>query len=97
MTGGQKGPLSAEAIEAALVGFLKGKALHKLGSDGIGRDELLFEKGILDSLGMLETLTFLEDQFGVSFGAEDLTWEKLSTVRRIADTVARRKAGATGR
>lgn len=77
-----------EATRNAIHQFLKETYLSRAGRQEIGPDDVLFD-GVLDSLGVLELITFLERRFRVSFDAKDLTWENLSTVNRIVEAVVR--------
>ena len=81
--------MDRDAVEAAILKFIGERFLAPKGLDEVGVEEMIFEQGVMDSLGMLELLTFLEGKFQVSFGSEDLTWENLSTIRQIAQTVLR--------
>jgi acyl carrier protein len=61
----------------------------------VAEDEHLLEKGIVDSMGMVELITFLQDQFGVEPADDEITEENFATLRRIAGFV-RRKLEARG-
>ncbi len=50
-------------------------------------DESLFESGILDSLGVLRLVSFLEERFGVRVKDEELVPENFETLNRLADFV----------
>lgn len=86
-----------QQIIEAIEGFLKDPYLSRAGLAQIGPDDGLFDLGVLDSLGVLEMIGFLEKSFGVSLGAEDLTWENISTINRLADLVQRRQRSACNR
>lgn len=49
------------------------------------------EHGIVDSTGILEVVTFLEDTFSIKIADEDLIPENLDSVDGIAAFVARKK------
>jgi acyl carrier protein len=55
-------------------------------------DELL-ESGIVDSLGILDLVAFLESEFGLTVGDEDLLPENFRSIERIAE-FANQKSGA---
>jgi acyl carrier protein len=55
-------------------------------------DELL-ESGIVDSLGILDLVSFLESDFGLSISDEDLMPENFRSVDSMA-TFTEQKAGA---
>lgn len=47
-------------------------------------DDLLLEKGIIDSMGMLDLVTFFEKTFGILVNDEDLTAENFASVAAMA-------------
>ncbi|NWG32644.1 MAG: acyl carrier protein [Rhodocyclaceae bacterium] len=49
--------------------------------------ESLFEKGFLDSFGVVEFLGFLESQFGVSIPVEEITESNFSTLDAVTDLI----------
>ena len=61
----------------------------------VGEDEHLLERGVVDSMGMVELITFLQDQFGVEPADDEITEENFATLRRIAAFVSR-KMGPQG-
>ena len=50
-------------------------------------DDLLLEKGLLDSLGILDVVTFLEEEFHTQIEDEELTPENFQSIRTIAEFV----------
>lgn len=60
----------------------------------VAEDEHLLEKGVVDSMGMVELITFLQDQFGVEPADDEITEENFATLRRIAAFVMRKKRAA---
>jgi acyl carrier protein len=58
----------------------------------VGEDEHLMEKGVVDSMGMVELITFLQDQFGVEPADDEITEDNFATLRRIAAFVDRKRA-----
>ena len=58
----------------------------------------LITSGILDSLAILDMVSFLEQRFGVELEAHDVDHSKLSTLQDIARMVqAKRSGGPSGR
>lgn len=51
----------------------------------------LLERGIVDSTGVLEVVSFLGSEFGIEVKDEELLPENLDTIARIAAFVARKK------
>jgi acyl carrier protein len=62
----------------------------------VGEDEHLLEKGVVDSMGMVELITFLQDQYGVEPADDEITEDHFATLRRIAAFVERKRGAARG-
>jgi acyl carrier protein len=58
----------------------------------VGDSDPLLEGGLIDSLGILDVVTFLENQFGVTIADEDLSPENFASVRSIAEFVSQKKS-----
>ena len=54
-------------------------------------DESLIEAGLLDSLGLVQMVSFLEQAFEVIFDPMDISIENLESVERIVALVKTRK------
>ena len=50
----------------------------------LGRQENIFNSGIIDSLGFVNLIEFIREQFGIIFEPEDLTEENFESFERIA-------------
>ena len=57
----------------------------------LGDDDRLLERGIIDSMGVLELIAFLEAEFGIAVGDDDVTEENLGTLASIDRYVASRR------
>jgi len=55
----------------------------------VANDENLLESGIIDSLGVLEIVTFLQQEFSLTVADEDLTPEHFQSIECIARYVER--------
>jgi acyl carrier protein len=55
-------------------------------------DQSLVEAGIFDSFAVVELLTFLESAFEVTIPDEDITREKLGSIRKMAGYIEQRRA-----
>jgi len=51
----------------------------------------LLDKGIIDSLGLLQILSFVETAFGLSVKDTDVTEKNFGSLATIADYVARQR------
>lgn len=57
-------------------------------------DENLLAHGIIDSLGAVELLGFVQDEFSITVEDEEVTERNLGSVRGIVEFVARKRAVA---
>jgi acyl carrier protein len=54
-------------------------------------DDSFLQKGLIDSTGILEVVSFIEEKFGIRVEDDDLVPENLDSVRRLADFIARKR------
>ena len=54
-------------------------------------DENLLAQGIIDSMGILKLVTFLEQHFGIHADDDDLVPENFSTLKSIQSFVERKR------
>ncbi len=81
--------MSHEAIRSFVIeNFLFGR-----GGEDLSDDDGFLQLGIIDSMGVLELVGFIEEEFGVSMDDEELIPENLDSVNRIVAYLARKKAG----
>lgn len=57
---------------------------------GLGENTSFLQEGIIDSTGVLELVTFIEEEFALVIRDEELVPENLDSIRRIADFLRRR-------
>ncbi len=58
-------------------------------------DQSLLESGVLDSYGIMDLITFIEREFGLTIPNEDITREKMGSIRKMASYIgARRRVAA---
>jgi len=62
-------------------------------ADGTELDDTtpLIEAGILDSTGVLELVTFIEDAFGIAVGDEELVPANFGSIHSLCAFIARRR------
>jgi acyl carrier protein len=61
-------------------------------AEELGDDTLIFAEGIMDSMGFISIIGFLEEEFSVATRDEDLIEENFESIRAISEFV-QRKAG----
>lgn len=57
------------------------------GEGEIENNEQLFEKDIIDSLGFIKLLTFIENTFNVPIEMSEVTMDKFASVNDIVATI----------
>jgi acyl carrier protein len=61
--------------------------------DSFAPDENLLAQGIIDSMGILKLVTFLETRFGIKTSEEDMIPENFETLETLRAFVERKRAG----
>jgi acyl carrier protein len=82
-----------EQIGRAVRDYLAALLFPGQPADSLAEDRPLITGGLIDSITTVSLITFLEQQFGVSFEAHEIGVDYLDTVRDIAATVARKQRG----
>ncbi|NIO16402.1 MAG: acyl carrier protein [Deltaproteobacteria bacterium] len=77
-------------IEAILWTYIRENYLPRGIDTAFNDDENLFDKGIIDSAGLISFVIHVEQRFGLTIPDEDLLPENFSTVRDIADYIRQR-------
>ena len=73
--------------------FILDKIALGRGVTALADEESLVERGVIDSLGIFQLVSFLEETFGVHIGDEEILLENFSTIIDI-DYFVRAKLGA---
>lgn len=81
------------ATQAAIRQFLVEDVFYDQDLKSLGPDDSLLAKGLLDSMSILKTVTFCEEQFGVTIPDEDVLPDHFESVRAIAALVDRHRKG----
>lgn len=58
--------------------------------EGLKDDTSLLEEGIIDSTGILELVSFLEEEFSISIEDEELIPENLDSINYVVDYLERK-------
>lgn len=86
--------MDEQKLEQQLRQFLAENFILDDGGAGLGADESLTDSGVLDSMGVLELIMFIEENFGITVPDEDTLPENLDSVSRLVAYVGRRLAKA---
>jgi acyl carrier protein len=77
------------SIEQRIHAFLLGK-FPLARKAGVGKDTALLEKGILDSLGILDVVSFLESEFSLVVSDDELLPENFQSLGTLTAFVLKK-------
>ena len=71
-----------KTIEDSIIRFIL-MTFPRARQKGLDSSMLLLENGVVDSIGVLELVGFLESEFGITVADEDLNADNFRTVEQI--------------
>jgi acyl carrier protein len=81
------------SISEMIRDFITKELMHGSLPSALADDDQLVESGIIDSLGVMALLTFLDEKFSIQVSGDDLIPENFASIKAIADLVERQKKG----
>lgn len=75
-----------------LVRYVSQELLDGPNGANLQADDNLLTSGLIDSLGIIRLVNFIEDSFGVEVRPEDITIENFRTINVIANYLETRRA-----
>jgi acyl carrier protein len=69
--------------------FISEELLHDHNQNKLQDEDQLIEKGIIDSLGIMTLLVFLEEKFSIQVSGDDLVPENFSSITAISSLTER--------
>jgi acyl carrier protein len=78
--------LNQEIRDYILLACFKGRP-----ADSFDDDFNLLDSGVMDSLAIINTVTWLEQQYGIEFGDDDFAPEHFTSVNALANFVSSRQ------
>jgi acyl carrier protein len=85
---------SESEIISRVRAFVQENFLYMLPDFVLGDDDRLLERGVVDSMGVAEMVSFIEDEFGISALEEEITEVNFGSLRGIANFVASKQLAA---
>jgi acyl carrier protein len=79
-------------IEPRTRAYLQENHLYMRPDVHVERDDSLLERGIIDSIGVMELVQFLEQEFAIEIPGEEITEENLGSLAAIARYVGSKRA-----
>lgn len=81
-----------EIVESKVRQFIIDNFLFGEGADGLKDEESLLEKGLIDSTGILELVSYLQRSFHIKVDDNEIVPENLDSIHSIAGYVRRKSA-----
>jgi acyl carrier protein len=81
--------MNLSPTETAIRQFLVEDVFYDRDLSALGPDDSLLHKGLLDSMAILKTVTFCEEQFGITIPDQEVLPDHFESVRAIAKLVER--------
>ncbi|MFH1898221.1 MAG: acyl carrier protein [Candidatus Desantisbacteria bacterium] len=78
-------------IEQDIRGFLREHLLMEEEVNGLVDEDSLLEKGIIDSTGIIDLVSFIEERYGIKIDDEELLPENFDSLRAIAGFINGKK------
>lgn len=82
--------MTRDQILARMRSFIEENFLYMRNDFELADDTLLLAGGVVDSMGVMEVVAFLEEEFGVAVDDADITEENLGSIGAIATYLAAR-------
>jgi len=74
--------------------FVLNEILRGEDAGPLSNEDNLIDSGVLDSMAMMQMVTHLEKNYGITVEANDLVPETFESIRALADFVARKAKNA---
>ena len=78
-------------IKSKLKNFIITEFIFEKDDNSIKDDDLLLEMGIIDSVGVVVLMSFMQEQFGIQFDDKDLVPENFQTINNMKDLIERKQ------
>lgn len=80
-------------ILASVRGHITEQYLDRAGVDSIGDDDPLLDSGIIDSMGILQLVSYLESEFDIEVDDEEILPDHFETLTSITAFVSTKLTG----
>lgn len=88
--------ISQTAITSRVRGFVQENFLYMMPDFELADEDRLLEKGVVDSMGIAELISFIEGEFGVVAAESEISEANFGSLQAIARFVAARQPFAVG-
>ncbi len=79
-----------EQIKQSVKNYILENDLYGAGDDALSDEDSFLEKGIIDSTGIMEIVSYVEDEFNISVHDEEMIPENLDTINNLARFITKK-------
>ena len=81
------------SVESKLRGHILENFLFTDDDAALANSESFMDKGIVDSMGIMEVILFLEEEFGLTVADDEMVPENLDSIDNLVGFVRRKRTG----
>ena len=82
-------------VEAEIRNFILDNFIFDQNEDELGNDASFLDEGIIDSTGILELVSFIEETYGIHVEDDELIPENLDSVNNVISFIEKKLRGST--
>jgi acyl carrier protein len=79
-------------MDKILISYINDQFIEDEPAGPVGLQDDLLGEGIIDSLGMMKLIRFIEDKFEIKVRPEDMTIENFNSIASIANYIQSRQS-----
>jgi acyl carrier protein len=80
-----------QSIERQIREFINDNFLFGQGTDSLNRQDSFLDQGIIDSTGVLELVSFIEDRFAIKIADNELVPQNLDSIDNLVRFIERKQ------
>jgi acyl carrier protein len=85
--------MDLDPIRETIVGYVLENHHSAYDRDTLPRNQSLVEIGVIDSYGVVELISFLENKWGIQIEDDEITKENLGSIDKMAQFILSKRAG----
>ncbi|MDZ7344717.1 MAG: acyl carrier protein [candidate division KSB1 bacterium] len=82
------------SVQEQLREFIVAQFMYEQNNKSLDPDDDLLNQGIVDSMGILQVVNFMEEKFGIHVNDEEITPENFRSLRTLTDLVMQKNGAA---
>jgi acyl carrier protein len=79
------------SVASDIRNFVVDRFMFGQGGDQLSDDDSFLQRGVIDSMSVLELIAFIEERWGLKVQDQDLVPDNLDSVNRVASFILRKQ------